>query len=147
MGAPWTPLLEADAPGPDELAKATTVNACRKPPTSGVAVTVTLVSVAGANAAHTSEVPKRALVRRTSDQVSPAPETVADCEVTLAGPSMRTKAKTQRPAPVVLKAAVVRAPEPARFTVTSTVGAAELAAFTWWATAADVLVVKLVSPE
>ena len=35
---------------------------------------------------------------------------------------MRTKAKTQRPAPVVLKVAVVWAPVPARFTVTSTVG-------------------------
>ena len=66
-----------DAPGPAELAKAITVNACRNPPTSGVTVTVTLVSVVGAKAAHTSEVPKRALVRRTSDQVSPAPETVA----------------------------------------------------------------------
>ena len=68
VGAPVAALFEADAPGPAELAKATTVKACRYPPTRGVAVTVTLVSVVGAKAAHTSEVPKRALVRRTSDQ-------------------------------------------------------------------------------
>ena len=133
VGAPVAPLFDADAPGPAELAKATTVNAWRNPPTSGVTVTVTLVSAVGASVAHTSEVPKRALVRRTSDQVSPAPETVVDCDAAVVGPSLRTKAKSQRLVPVVLKAAVVCAPAPARLTVTSTVGAEPSAALMVWA--------------
>ena len=106
-------LFEADAPGPGRVGEGD----------DGEGLSVSADERGGgdgdvgegrrANAAHTSEVPKRALVRRTSDQVSPAPETVLVCARAAAGPSMRTKAKTQRPAPVVLKVAVVWAPEPA----------------------------------
>jgi hypothetical protein len=89
---------------------------------ASVDVTVTFVNAAGADAAHTSAVPRWAVVRRTSDHDNPAPDTVAVCDPAVVEPSDRTNANSQRPAPAVLNAAVVWFPSPFTLTVTSTVG-------------------------
>ena len=70
-----------------------------------VAVTVALVSTAGAKARHTSAVPICVLVRRTSAQVSPPPailETVV--LVPEVGPSVEMKASKSSLAAAVVKA-------------------------------------------
>ena len=61
----------------------------------GVEVTVVAAAEAGAVAFQISEVPRRVFARRTSDQVSPPPETVAVCAPL--GPSEDTKASSRSP--------------------------------------------------
>ena len=79
-------------------------------------VTVVAAAEPGAVAFQISEVPGMAFARRTSDQVSPPPETVTVCEP---GPSEDTKATSTSPVCVAPRAGVVTVPRPSTLLVAS----------------------------
>jgi len=81
-----------------------------------VEVTVAAAAEAGAVAFQISALPGIALARRTSNQVSPPPDTVTVCEP---GPSEDTKATSTSPLWVAPRAGVVTVPRPSTLLVAS----------------------------
>src|SRR5262245_7722083 len=119
-GAPEGALALPTIPIPAALVKATTTTEPLYPRTPGCDVAVTFVRVLFALAVQISDVPPWALLRCTSVQLRPPPDTVAVC-VPGHGPSYPTKATSRADGVVVENAGVVMMSLPSRKTVASIV--------------------------